>query len=352
MTELIAIVTVAILVSAMCSLFEAVLYAVPLSYVENLAKEGRRSGIILKGLRHEVERPIAAILALNTVANAAGASLAGAVVSRLFGIQWLGWFSAGFTVVILLVSEILPKTTGVVFSRPLARLVARPLQVMVWMLTPLVWVCQIAAKIFKPEESSHKVSSDDLLGMTRMGAQSGSLEILEATVIQNMLKLEAKTVEDIMTHRSQMISVNAEMTVREAIANEDVTVYSRIPVSGAEMDEIIGIVQRRDLLSAAADGKHDMKVEQLMKSVRFVANTTPLDQVLRHFLDQGRQLFVVADAHGGLDGVISLEDVLEEILGREIEDEFDDATDKRDMARQRRDEVMKRMMKDKEGGAV
>ena len=348
MLELIVIITAAVLTSAICSLLEAVLYSVPVSYVEALAEEGRKSGLILRSLRRDVERPIAAILSLNTIANAAGAALAGATVVSLFGHQWLVWFSAGFTVLIILLSEILPKTTGVVFSRRLAPLIARPLQIMVWLLTPMVWLCMGVTRLVRRDQGEHQVSASDLIGMTRLGVKSGVLHVDEASVIQNMLRLESRTASDVMTHRTLMVSLDAETTVAEVKDRDDVLIYSRIPVFGTDIDDIVGIVHRRDILAAAADDRDRVRMEELVKPVHFVLDTTPLDEVLRLLLDGGRQLFVVVDKHGGVDGIIALEDLMEEILGREIDDEFDEEADKRALARSRREHIMKKMVREPE----
>lgn len=349
MTELIIIVTAAMLTSAACSLFEAVLYSVPISFVESLAQSGGPSGRVLQGLRRDVGRPIAAILALNTVANATGAALAGAVVTRAFGHHWLAWFSIAFTVAILLFSEILPKTTGVVYNRALAPWVAWPLQIMVWVLAPLVWVCQLAAKVVKHEGHKPRVSSTDLLNMAHMGLKSGTLNLDEANVIKNMLSLESKTAHDVMTHRTSVFALEAKRTVEQALEHGDVDLHSRIPVYEGDLDHLVGIAHRRDILAAVADDRSTVTIGELMHPAHFVRHSAPLDQVLHLFLSLGRQLFVVLDEERGVDGIVSLEDVLEEILGREIEDEFDEVSDKRAYARRRREELMKKLL-DSPGG--
>jgi CBS domain containing-hemolysin-like protein len=351
MISLLIIVTVAIVTSAICSLCEAVLYSVPLSYIETLAKEKRRSGLILQGFRRDVERPIGAILALNTVANAAGAALAGAVVAKVFGPEWLVWFSVGFTAVILIFSEILPKSIGVLHSRALATYIAVPLEAVVWILKPLVWVCHLSAKLVKPDSPEPVVSASDLLSMAAVGVESGTVDIEEANVIQNMLNLDSKTVVNAMTHRSMVTALPANMPVEEAHVHSDAMVHGRVLVYGSDLDDILGIVYRRELFSAAADDLHQTRLKDLMHPVDFVRDITPLDDALKLFLEQDRaqRIFVVVDEHGGTDGIITLEDILEEILGKEIDGEFTEVSEKKAVTLRRRKKIMGQILETTEG---
>ena len=150
MLELVVAVSAAVLISAMCSLFEAVLYSVPLSHIESMAAEGRGAGRILQRLRQDVDRPISAILSLNTIANTAGASIAGAAALKVFGNEWLAYFSAFFTLAILMFSEVIPKTTGVVYNRTLSLVIARPVNFLVFIFSPLIWLTGLVTKLITP----------------------------------------------------------------------------------------------------------------------------------------------------------------------------------------------------------
>ena len=338
MLELALAVGAAVGISAMCSLFEAVLYSVPISHIESLAQSGRRTGEILRSLRADVKRPIAAILSLNTVANTAGATVAGAAAAKVFGSEFLGYFSAVFTLAILMLSEVIPKTAGVVYSRSLAPLVARPLLFMVWVLRPMIWLTGLATHLVAPRGKTGQdhVSEEELLVMARLGLKAGSLDANEAGVIENILSLESKSVRDVMTPRMVIFSLSAGLTVGEVRELTDVLNHSRVPVYDKGTDDVVGMVMRRDMLTAMAQGRLDESLETMMRPVDFVAQSVSLDRVLRTFLERRQHLLMVIDEFGGLSGLVTLEDVLEEILGHEIVDEFDPATDMRQLAHQRR----------------
>ncbi len=340
MIELVIAVCTVILVSAMCSLFEAVLYAVPVSYVESLAQKGALSGRILKDLRlRNVDRPISAILSLNTIANTGGAFVAGAAFIKVFGGQWEHYFTIFITLSVLLLSEVIPKTVGVVYSRSLASLIAIPLQCLVWLLYPLVDMCRLVTRAFAKGRSSQDVSEDEIAAMARMGRQTGAIQPDEARVMQNILSLKRKTARNVMTPRTVVFALSADLTVEQAQKEAGTWQHSRVPVYENEFEDVIGVVMRRDALNAMAEGQGQQPISKLMRPVHFVAETVSLDRVLEMFLERRQHLFVVIDEYGGLAGILTLEDVLEEILGREIVDESDTVTDMRELARRRRRQV-------------
>ena len=203
----------------MCSLFEAVLYSVPVSHVEAMTQRGQVAGRILKRLRQDVDRPISAILSLNTIANTAGAAVAGAAAAAVFGQHRLAYFSAAFTLAILIFSEVVPKTAGVVYSRPLASLIARPLQLLVWMFTPLVWLCRGATWLISRNRPEHGISDEELIVMARLGLQTGTMRPDEVQVIENILALENKRASEVMTPRSVMVALSQGQTVDEVEKN-------------------------------------------------------------------------------------------------------------------------------------
>lgn len=340
MIELVIYVCAVIFVSAMCSLFEAVLYAVPVSYVESLAQKGAVSGRILKDLRmRNVDRPISAILSLNTIANTGGAFLAGAAFIMVFGVEWELYFTIFITLSVLLLSEVIPKTVGVVYNRSLAGFVAIPLQFLVWVLYPLVVMCRLVTRAFSRARTDQEVSEEEILVMARMGRQTGAIQPDEARVMQNILTLKRRTVQDVMTPRTVVFALSADLTVEQAQKEAGVWPYSRVPVFENDFEDVIGVVMRRDAFSALTEGRGQTTVSELMRPVHFVAETVSLDRVLEMFLERRQHLFAVIDEYGGLAGILTLEDVLEEILGREIVDESDTVTDMRELARRRRRQV-------------
>ena len=339
MIELAVIVTTTVLTSAMCSLFEAVLYSVPMSHVEALSQQGRSAGVVLKRLRRDVDRPIAAILSLNTIANTAGAAVAGAAAASVFGHERLVYFSAAFTLLILLFAEVIPKTAGVVYSRSLAIWIARPLQALVWLFTPLVWLCRGATRLISRQRTEAAISDDELIVMARMGLQAGTMREDEVQVIENILALERKSAAEIMTPRSVMVALDHGLSVAEAGQEPGVLTHSRIPIYEKTPDDVIGIAFRRDILAGTLEGRGEQSVSDLMRPAFFVTDVTPLDELLRMMLQDRVQMVVVVDEHGGVAGIVSLEDVLEEILGEEIVDEFDEVADLREVARRRREKL-------------
>ena len=336
MLDLFVVVGLVVLTSSACSLFEAVLYSVPLSEIDALERAGRASGPILRSLRSQVDRPIAAILSLNTVANTGGAALAGAIASNVLGSVWIGYFSALFTLAILLVSEIIPKTIGVIYARRLAGPIAKPLDLLVRIFAPIIWLSRGVTRLLASGRETERVSDEDLLLMVRRGLRSGDFKPHEADVISNVLSLEAKTASQIMTPRTVLFSLPASTDLADAAANERLLRHSRIPVYDEVPEDIVGIIYRRDILRAAAKDQFETTLEQLMRPVHFVVGSAKLDQLLRTFLEQRQHLMIVTDEFGSVSGIVTLEDVLEEILGREIVDEFDQVADLRAFARQQR----------------
>ncbi len=343
MIELMIVVALVVLTSAMCSLFEAVLYSVPISQIENLVSAKHRSGVILRDLRENVNEPITAILSLNTLANTSGAAVSGAIAVDVLGPGSVVHFSIVFTFMILILSEIIPKTAGVVYSRRLAVIIARPLKWMVWVFRPMIWFCGKITRIVSGAGGREpaQVSEEELLTLTRLSMRSGAIDNDEARVIHNILSLEDKTVHRVMTPRTVLFGLDCNITVDEARKAKGILLHSRIPVYQRHFEDVVGIVHRHDILAEAADDKLDTTLKALMKPVDFVLESSRLNIVLKKFLDHGKHLFVVLGEFGGLAGVVTLEDVLEEILGQEIVDEFDQVTDMQQLARTRKESVLK-----------
>ena len=347
MLELTLTVTVVIVVSGLCSLSEAVLYSVPRSHIESLAQSGSKTGRILRRLRTNVDKPIAALLSLNTIANTAGAAVAGVLADHVLGTRWLGLFSAGLTLAILLLSEIIPKTAGVVYNRRLAGFIARPLALLVTLFAPLVWLSGRITRGFGADRRTSGITDEEIAIMTRLGLKDGAIDEDEALVIHNILELENKTVRDVLTPRTVLFALSGDETVGDVRREPKVLTHSRIPVFFKGLDDIGGLVHRRDLLNAVAEDRFELKLEHLMKPVHFVPVKMPLNRTLNMFLNRGEHMFIALDEFGGTAGVITLEDVLEEILGKEIVDEFDEVTDLRALAERRRRQAMDSELKRK-----
>ena len=350
MVELYLVVGLVLATSAACSLFEAVLYSVPMSHIEALERDGRPTGRRLRELRRRVDRPIAAILSLNTIANTGGGAVAGAIAARELGEGNVVYFSAAFTMAILLFSEVFPKTMGVVHAPRLAPWIASPLQGLVVIFRPFVALTQLATNLVWKDPEEHRVSDEELLTLVGSGLRSGTLKQHEARVIENVLSLETRSARDVMTPRPVVFTLGAQVTAREAAGMKELREHSRVPVFDADQDDLVGVVHLSDVLTAVANDQFERKLDMMMRPIHFVVDSTRLDELLRTFLDRRQHLVAVIDEFGGFAGVVTLEDVLEELLGREIVDESDQITDLRAYAHRRREETLSRGRTPPKGG--
>ncbi|GFK94277.1 Magnesium and cobalt efflux protein CorC [Fundidesulfovibrio magnetotacticus] len=342
MFELVLAIAVALVLSCFCSLSEAVLYSLRWSWIERMRAEGKRSGELLYQMRMSIDKPITAILTVNTMACAAGATVSGALAVGVLGEENLVWFTAAFSVMILVFGEILPKTVGVVYARPLGAVLAQPLRLMVAALTPVVWASGFLTRLVTGRAKGPDASEDDIRAMVRLTSKAGKINALEERSITNILALDTRTVRDAMTPRTVIFSLPSDMTVSEAREENPLWSHSRVPVYEEDDPEnIVGVVLRRQVFEALASDQHDIRLASIMQPVQFVLDTMSLDKVLLNFIDGRTHLFVVLDEYGGVSGVITLEDVLEEILGKEIVDETDEVADMRDLARTRREKLLR-----------
>lgn len=330
-----------ILVSALCSTAEAALYSVPWTEIEKMRASGSPKGHLLFALRSNIEKPIAAVLALNTVANTAGAALAGALAADALGADNMPLFAGALTLLILAFGEILPKTVGVAYATPIAAALAMPLRMLVIVFKPFIWLSgKLTRLVTRSRDTTPSATEDDIRAITTLSRESGRIQAYEANAIRNILTLDAKHVHEIMTPRTMVFSLPETMLVSEAYALPEIWHYSRIPVYGDDNEDIVGLVLRRRVARAKADGAEDKPLSALMEPVRFILESQTLDRLLLELLESRLHLFVVLDEYGGLAGVVSLEDVLEEMLGREIVDDSDAVPDLREAARLRRSAVM------------
>lgn len=337
MLELIFAVAVATGISFLCSVTEAAFYSFPMSRIERLRKEGKKAGETLSELRRDVEKPITAILTFNTAAATAGAAVAGAAAVKVFGEDSLGWFTAFFTLLILVFGEIVPKTTGVAYARQIAPLMAQPLKWAIFLCLPVIWLLSGVVKLIRSRSKTPEADEDDIRALVSLTRQQGILKPYEESAIKSILALDSKRVAEIMTPRTVVFSLPVDMTVGEAMAANRNWPHTRVPVyEGEDSEDIVGMVYRRQVYEAAADDREGVTLGEIMKPVRFVVENLTLDKALRSFLESRTHLFVVLDEYGGMAGVVSLEDVLEEMLGSEIVDETDEVVDMRELARRRR----------------
>jgi Hemolysins and related proteins containing CBS domains len=326
-------VSTALIVSFTCSLFEAILLSLSAAQVELMTQTHPRQAKGMKQLKEKIEQPITAIITLNTVANTIGASVAGASAIALFGQDGLIWFSLIFTLAILLFAEVLPKTIGVSFARKLGPHIVSPVRFMITMLLPLIWLVQQMTRLVPNSRKPQRFSAEDLKTIASLSRKSGGIEADQEKVIANILQLGKKTVRQVMTPRTVTFSASQSLTIKEAARMEGKwRMHSRVPVYDGEPDNVVGVVLSQDVLMAAAAGQDSLRLAQIMRPVHFVPETAPLDRIFVDFFERYQHLFVVVDEYGSVTGVISMEDILEEIIGREIVDESDKARNMRELA--------------------
>jgi CBS domain containing-hemolysin-like protein len=345
MLELLLAVGVAVFVSMFCSVAEAALYSMSWADIQKLKDSDRKSAGLLHQLRSNIEEPITAILTLNTCAHTAGAAVAGWAWANLYGKETLWLFTVAFTVIILIFTEILPKTIGVVYSDSIAPPLARPLGGLVWIFKPVIAIMGILSRAVSPKNAKPDHTEDDIRAIVSLTRRSGVIKPYEEKSIRNILSLDSKTVERIMTPRTVVFTLPADMTVAEAREMNTDWPHSRIPVWDDDPEDVVGVVYRREVLEALADDRDDLKLSDIMRPVRFVLETVTLDKLLVDFLGSRLHQCVVLDEYGGVAGVVTLEDVLEEILGSEIVDETDKVVDMRQLARAQRDALTGRRRK-------
>ncbi|MEJ2056331.1 MAG: CBS domain-containing protein, partial [Desulfofustis sp.] len=243
-------------------------------------------------------------------------------------------FSAAFTMAILIFSEIIPKTVGVSFSYRLAPFIAWPIRFMVLSLKPIVKFCRTITRLIPQDKGEGSISAEELQTIAALSRQSGQLEEVQEKVISNIIDLKQKTVREIMTPRTVTFSLDENISVDEAMSEiSRLTSHSRVPVYDREPDNVTGIVMRKDVLLAAAQQKMTSTLAKIKVPAHFVPETMPLNLVLIDFFEKRQHLFVVVDEYGSVTGIISMEDVLEEIVGEEIIDESDRTRDMRELAR-------------------
>ncbi|MCL2340475.1 MAG: hemolysin family protein [Proteobacteria bacterium] len=326
-------VSVALLVAATCSLFEATFLSLSAAQVELMTEGHPRQAKDMRRLKENVEQPITAIITLNTVAHTTCASVAGAAALDLFGQEGLIWFSLIFTLALLLFAEVLPKTIGVAFARQVGPHIVAPLRFMIMALLPLIWLARQMTRLVPNSRRPQRLSAAELKTIASLSRKSGGIEADQEKVIANILQLGEKTVRQVMTPRTVTFSVPQSLAIKEAARMEGKwRMHSRVPVYDGEPDNVVGIALSQDVLLAAAAGQGSLKLQHIMRPVHFVPETASLDRTFVDFFERSQHLFVVVDEYGSVTGVISMEDILEEIIGREIVDEFDKARNMRELA--------------------
>lgn len=316
--------------SMVASLFEATLYSVPISAVRAGVDRGERRWLRMQRLKDNPARPIAAILITNTIANTAGATMAGAYAQQVFHRLGVSIFSACLVLAILWFSEILPKTIGVVYCRQLAPLVAGPIQVMVTFWMPIIKLTELFTRLITKRADAPTISEWELAALMRQGVQDGTLRPFEARIVESVLRLDNLRVKDIMTPRTVIVSAPAELTLADAAARVALWQHGRVPIYDEDPDRVVGLVLRRDVL--LADEGLERTLRDIATDVLFVPELMRVDQLLDKLIAEHRHLALVVDEYGQVEGLVTLEDVLEALIGQRIVDDLTQQPDLREKA--------------------
>ncbi|NBB98718.1 MAG: DUF21 domain-containing protein [Alphaproteobacteria bacterium] len=341
MTLLIIFVLLAIGVSFLCSILEAVLLSISPSFVEAAEKEQPRLAQKLRMLRADIERPLAAILSLNTIAHTVGATGAGAQAAIVFDDTGVGVFSAVLTFGILILSEIIPKTLGATYWRGLAPFAVQTLPWLITLQLPLVWMSQAITRLLKGNAPHAEISRHEITALTSAGQRLGVVDEDETRVVTNLFRLSEIATKEIMTPRTVIEHLDADATVSGFVGSRDSFPVSRYIVIGENIDDAKGFVLTRDLFLAGLQDGGNKPVADFMRVVQRVPENTDLDTLFDLLMENEAHIAIVEDEYGGTAGLVTMEDVIETLLGAEIVDENDEVEDlqsvAKSLARRRRD---------------
>ncbi len=322
---------IALAVSFLCSILEAVLMSTPLSYITMREEEGYKPAKRFLQYKQNSSRPIAAILSLNTIANTIGAAGVGHQATVLWGSTWFGWVSALMTILVLVFAEIIPKTIGTNAWKSLMGFAATAIRVLIFCLYPIVICVEYLQKVITPPNSDTSISREEVSAMADVAEESGELDESENEVIQNIISLDEVTASDVMTPRVVAAIAPEKMTVKAFYKDKRFRHHSRIPVY--EEDEYItGYILRVEALQLIAEDKFDKTLHDIRRDIASFNEDTPLDQIWDEMLSKDEQIAVVINEYGAFQGIITLEDVIETILGDEIVDENDVVRDMQQLA--------------------
>ena len=320
-------------ISFLCSLLEAIILSVTWSYIEILKKKEKGSGELLQKLKENIDQSLAAILTLNTVSHTIGAAGIGSEFHKL-GNEWFTVASIILTILILVFSEIIPKTLGAIYWKRMAPSAAYLLELLIRITWPIVVVLNYFSRIISDgKENRKEMTREEMIAVAEIGETQGALEKQETRVIKNLLTLDKILAEDVMTPSTVMMTFHKSDTIKEVIKKNSPIPFSRIPIIDNNLDDIIGVVFRSKILEMNSDGKSDVRMEELAAELSTVSPDDSVATLLEEFLKKREHVFLVVDEYGTTQGIITLEDAVETLLGAEIVDESDSVEDMRLLAR-------------------
>ena len=336
----------AMAISFLCSILEATLMSTPISYITMREEEGYKPASRFKEYKQDSSRPIAAILSLNTIANTIGAAGVGRQATIIFGSEWFGLVSALMTILILVFSEIIPKTLGTTRWKSLMGFATRAIRVLIFVMYPLVLLIELLTRLVTPEDAEEPaVSRDEVSAMANVAEEEGDLEEDENTIIQNLISMDEVKAFDVMTPRVVCEIAPESMTLKSFYKSKRYRHHSRIPVYADNDEYITGYILRMEALQLMAEDKFDLTLGDIRRDVATFDEDTPLDQIWDEMLTKDEQIAIIINEYGSFQGILTLEDVIETLLGSEIVDENDTV---RDMQQLARDKWKKRVVRPEE----
>ena len=354
MTLLLIYAAISICFSFLCSIWEAVLLSITPSFVNTELQKGSALGKSLDRFKQDIDRPLSAILTLNTIAHTLGAIGVGAAATTVFAgsdapipfLAFLSWdmlVAVVMTLLILFLSEIIPKTIGANNWKSLAPFTVKSLSFLLKVLAPLIWVSQLITKSFKKEKGKGVLTRTDFLALANVGMTSGALEASESSIISNLLGMDTLKVQDVMTPRTVMQMKDENMTMSDYYTNHKPMRFSRIPIFSGKPDNITGMVLKDDILTNMVEGNKEKTLLSIKREVKMIHQDKTLKELFVFLTDDDTHLAIVHDNYGSVTGVVTMEDMLETILGMEIVDESDKVADLQQLARKSWEERAKKL---------
>ena len=345
MEELLYVVMfVSMAISALCSTLESTLLSTPLSFISGLEEQGVKGAKRLKALKQNPDQALSAILCLNTIANTVGASLVGSLVAEAYGSALIGVFSTVFTFAILIFAEIIPKTVGTSYWRSLAIPASRVISALIFIMYPLVWLLERLTRMISSRSTQVSVSREDISAMVSVATEEEVIEKDEKKMIQNLLKLDEITAHEVMTPSTVVEMADGAMTVKE-FYDSDLS-HSRILVYDDDnSDYVIGYVLRQTVLEMMAEDKFSMTIREISRPILSFEEEESVGNIWEKFLEKKEHISVIIDEYGTFRGIVTLEDVIETMLGQEIVDERDEVVDMQEYAKEQWKAAQKDILK-------
>lgn len=333
MTALLIFLFGAMAISFLCSILESSLMSTPISYITMREEEGYKPATKFKSYKQDSSRPIAAILSLNTIANTIGAAGVGQQANIIFGSSWFALVSALTTILILVFSEIIPKTIGTTRWKSLMGFTTRSISVLIFLMYPIVVCIEWLQKHITPKDTSDtSVSRDEVSAMANVAEEEGDLEEDENAIIQNLINMDDVTAADVMTPRVVCHIAPERMTLKTFYRDKRFLHHSRIPVFADNDEYITGYILRMEALQLMAEDKYDITLGEIKRDIASFNEDTSLDEIWDEMLRKDEQISVIINEYGSFQGILTLEDVIETLLGSEIVDEYDTVRDMQQLA--------------------